>query len=904
MSSSHLPPNPPEDDASSSPPVTAHDPVVRGTSAEDTRELPATDGYTDASAGNPDPGHAAPSSSSAQVTAPEWLSALTVRHWGGTALAALGSYAAMLLSAALLLMLVAVGAALSSDGGSTSEIIDDAAASTGVSAEEGPSTTGTLISLPVQLVAMAFFGRLILSMGSPLTGTQGSTEVFSLLFAPLLLAAVGALVLHVLARRLVGRLTPVAAASAGVLALAGGLVLATVVVLLASITAVRYSDEESSFPMSLSLEAASGTAFFLAWLMGTLVLAAALLPRGHRRPGSGLIDLGDRYLPSLSRALPVLAVHLGVFGVPAAVLLIVAAFAEGGWTGGLSAPLWIPSAVLWLFTWAHLSGVSVHTDGAAREVLAWADVPGSGTAYLWGLEVPGWVVALLLLLAALSVVAASVAWLLRRDVSPVTLARPASWAALPLLYFLFGLLLTAVGRVTAGMDASMFGLGAISAGALLRPAAWTCLVLLVVGGVIEALSRYVAPTLAAVLPAGLVARLRPSDRPAPASGQAPAQGAGISAPARDSAGTAPVGSSGGSQRYAAPSRPPMSEATRKKVRTAVVVGSAVAVLAVAAAVAHSVLSKTVFSPSHDVESYLGSVVDGQAVDAAQALDPNVPTDQRLLLDDDVYGAAAHPVTGYSIQDVTVNGSTAQVSAEITQDAVTTPVQFTLAQDGRQAGVFKDWRLQDGGAELYQTLSVDVPAGATELTVNGQALDLAEAGVPSGENVSFVALPGDYVITPPSGGKYVSYGSGQTVEVRADGSGDTDTVAFIAEPTDAVRDDAIAAANAVIDECAAKAEFDPEDCPFGYSFYNDDDDYRSPAWTVESYPTYTVEESWDSLYLRTEESGEVTLTYEYNTEWDDEEPADWENQDTTETVYISAPIVLDGDQLSLDLSGTW
>ncbi|WP_424347642.1 hypothetical protein [Kocuria sp. CH-021] len=61
-----------------------------------------------------------------------------------------------------------------------------------------------------------------------------------------------------------------------------------------------------------------------------------------------------------------------------------------------------------------------------------------------------------------------------------------------------------------------------------------------------------------------------------------------------------------------------------------------------------------------------------------------------------------------------------------------------------------------------------------------------------------------------------------------------------------------------------AEFDPEDCPFGSSFYNDDD-YRSPTWSVESYPTYTVEESWDSLYLRTEESGEVTLTYEYNTE---------------------------------------
>ncbi|PLC11331.1 hypothetical protein AUQ48_02530 [Kocuria flava] len=200
--------------------------------------------------------------------------------------------------------------------------------------------------------------------------------------------------------------------------------------------------------------------------------------------------------------------------------------------------------------------------------------------------------------------------------------------------------------------------------------------------------------------------------------------------------------------------------------------------------------------------------------------------------------------------------------------------------------------------------MDVPAGVTELTVNDTPLDLDEAGISDGENVSLVALPGDYVIAPPPGGKYMSYGAEQTVEVRADGSGDTTAVSFTAEPTDAVRDDAIAAANAAIDACAAKAEFDPEDCPFGSSFYDDDDDYRNPVWTVESYPTYAVEDTWGSVYLSTEDPGEVTLTYEYNTEWDDEEPADWESQDTTETVYFSAPIVLEGDRLSLDLSGTW
>ena len=325
---------------------------------------------------------------------------------------------------------------------------------------------------------------------------------------------------------------------------------------------------------------------------------------------------------------------------------------------------------------------------------------------------------------------------------------------------------------------------------------------------------------------------------------------------------------------------------------------------VAAAVAHSVLSRTVYSPSNEVESYLQAVVDGRAVDATRALDPNVPSSERLLLDDDVYDAAAHPVTSYSIRDVTVDGSTAQVTAEITQDAVTTPVSFTLVQDGRQDGVFKDWTLEDGGSALYQSVSVDLPEDATELTVNGQALDLAGTGISGGETVNFVALPGDYVIAPPSGGRYISFGGEQTVEVRADGSGDTSPVAFTASPTDAVREDAIAAANARIDECAAQDEFAPEDCPFGNSYYSDEEDYRDPEWTVDSYPTYTVEESWDSLYLRTDEPGEVTLTYEHNTEWDDDEPADWETEDDSETVYVSAPIEVDGDSLTLDWSDSW
>ncbi|GGG67957.1 hypothetical protein GCM10011374_35330 [Kocuria dechangensis] len=853
-------------------------------------ERPDDHGHSAPSVGGAGTERTAPAPDAPQISTPQWLSAFTATHWAGAALAAVGAYASMLICAALMLVMAFAGAALSADGATPSEIIDDAASSSGIG-EDGPSAAWTLFSLPIQVVSMAFFGRLTLLLKTPLGQGPNGVEAFSILFSPLLIVAVGALALYFLGRRLLRTATPVGAASTWILSLAGGLVLALLVVVLASIFAIRYSDDASSYPMSLSVEAASAPPFFLAWLTGTLALASALASKSRPRRAGTISTLREQFLPSSGRVLPVPLVHLAVFGLPMAVGLIIVAFVEGGFAGGLSTPFWVPAMVLWFFSWGHLSGMSANAGGGARELLAWADVPNGGTFYLWGTGLPGWVVAIVLVLAAVSMLAASAVWLLRRDVSPAALARPTSWITLPVVYFLFGLLVTAIGRTAVSANAGAIGLGGATAAGSVHPAGWTCIVLLAVGLVVEALSRYVAPALVSALPAGLISRLG-----APARSAATPEG--YTARTERTGATATT-SSAPVQKYVAAEREPMSAATRKRIRAALIVGGSLVVLVVAAAVTYSILSRTAFSPSKQVESYLQSVVDGRSTDAVQSLDPNVPTDQRLLLNDAVYGAAVHPVTAYTIQDVTVDGSTASVSAEITQDAVSTPVHFTLVQDGRQAGVFKDWRLENGGSALYQSVSVDIPAGATELTVNGQQLQLAAAS--PGESVEFVALPGDYAIAPPAGGKYVSFGGEQTLRIRADDPGATHSVAFTASPTDAVREDAIAAANAMIDACAAKAEFAPEDCPFGYTYYNDEEDYRNPVWTVDSYPTYTVDDSGSSLYLSTDDPGKVTLTYENNTEWDDDEPADWESEDTSDTVYVSAPIAVDGDSLSLDLS---
>ena len=105
-------------------------------------------------------------------------------------------------------------------------------------------------------------------------------------------------------------------------------------------------------------------------------------------------------------------------------------------------------------------------------------------------------------------------------------------------------------------------------------------------------------------------------------------------------------------------------------------------------------------------------------------------------------------------------------------------------------------------------------------------------------------------------------------------------------------------NATLDRCAQSTEFEPEGCPFGYSIYGDDEDYRNPRWSIQRYPTYSVSSYGNQVTFTTDRSGEVRLDYQYNEEYDDE-PADWTDRDTTSSVSGYGTVSVSGDELTIN-----
>ena len=242
-----------------------------------------------------------------------------------------------------------------------------------------------------------------------------------------------------------------------------------------------------------------------------------------------------------------------------------------------------------------------------------------------------------------------------------------------------------------------------------------------------------------------------------------------------------------------------------------------------------------------------------------------------------------------------------MTAEVTQDGVTTPLTFSMVRDGRTAGIFPQWRIEGTPDGLYRSVDVTMPEVST-MTLNGVETEIPEDM--RGQSTSLVALPGDYSFGPDTDSKYLTYGDEQTANVRvADDGSSQSSIMFESETTPALLEDVTTAANAKLDECAAQTSFDLDGCPFGaYGDYDDDEDYRSPVWTIDEHPTYEVGEDYDGeLAFSTEDSGQATVDYEYNDEWDDDEPADWVSRDDESTISGSGTVTIDGDQLSVEFS---
>lgn len=845
------------------------------------------------------PGAAAPTAGS---QLPPQLRGMTGRHWWVPAVAGVAGYVATVLATALALLVSFVGLALSGDS-SSGDIASDV--TTGLETNTDVNQVWVAICLPFQLAALAFLAPLRLVMSG---GGEGAS--MGLIFPLYLPLACGILTAWLLGRKLSSPLTVDNRAVQWLMAVLAGLAWAVAALIFTAITVVRTDVPLFLSTIQMRLTGVSFALVAVAFLVGLLTVAAALNPRVTQPAPGRVVTTAERYAPGLLQVLRPISIHALVFCALAGLALVIYAFVEGGAAAGFSAVLWLPMAAGMLFVLSHLSAVTMTGVGG------WlSEASGSSNvAYLWtDGDIPVWAVVLLILLALISAVCAALSWAHVRPVDQRVAGTVQSWAVLPAVYFLLGLLVMWLLRAS-GQLGGLLGFDGFLA---VRPVAWTCLVFLLWGAAIEAFSRFVAPAFVGSLPAGVNRALRGSDRArgraaVVAAAAAMVGGAAASSPAESTERTgghaARVGSdpaSGAVYGAGAPAaaqqpREPMDPAKKKRIRLVAIIVGALILLAVIAAVVFSVLGRTMFGPDKKAQELMDAVVGGDAQRVSELADPNVTTQQRGLLSNDIYGAAENRISSYEITDTTVNGDRATVDTKVTQDNVSTDVTMNLVADGRD-GLFKSWRLENPDSLLYQQISVQVPAGVENISVNGNSVAVPNESDP--HSVSLTALPGDYDMSVDAPSKFVTFGDPQTAEVRADDRFMTDSVQFSAEHTPALVEEAARVANAKLDECAASGSFDPEGCSFGFGTYDDNEDYRNPTWTITEYPEYEVYGSGDSLTLSTASPGEATLEYQYNSEWDDDEPADWEDRDTDTTLYGSGDLIVTGDTVEVDFA-TW
>ncbi|MGO4434769.1 hypothetical protein AB4Y88_16180, partial [Paenarthrobacter sp. RAF9] len=549
------------------------------------------------------------------------------------------SYAAVLITALLFLILALIGVAVS-NGGNT-DLPSNSMVSGGNSSSM-PSPWSLIGQLAIQLVVMGQFGALGTSIDAtiPFVGSvQGSASFFAV---PLLLTAISVAVLFFAARFAAKRSAARTTAGIWIEAATAGLVFTLLVNIFGAIFAVNLPIPNLK---SSPIGAVTFGSVVFALILGTLAAYFGRVSGNPRVPArSGL-------RAAIGRAFQAVATHYGVFLAIATPVLVIAIGIKSGWQASLSSPLWALTAGFFMFGLGHLSAVS-RTWNSGSSMSSSSNSSGSDISFGFGnaltqFGVPGWAGWLMLLLALVSIVVASVFWYMRRG--PVVSNKIADWVMLPAAFLVAGMLMTWLSGVTGKFDAGSLASGAAS----MTLAWWTPFFLLLWGGATEVSARFLAPQLSRFVPLPLANKIAPAQAvvaeqvaASPVDGQ-PVQAAAAGYPALT------------------PKEPMTAQAKRK---LGLILGAAglVVVLIVGGFIAVDVI-KGNNGPDKAVAGYLQALQNGEASKAMAIADPGAANDQRALLTDEVYSKAGKRIDRFEVVSTNVSNDTATVVAAMYQD---------------------------------------------------------------------------------------------------------------------------------------------------------------------------------------------------------------------------------------------
>lgn len=171
-----------------------------------------------------------------------------------------------------------------------------------------------------------------------------------------------------------------------------------------------------------------------------------------------------------------------------------------------------------------------------------------------------------------------------------------------------------------------------------------------------------------------------------------------------------------------PEPKPMTAAARRRMKLIAGVVLACVVVVGAGAIAVHVLNAR-RGPEGVVESYLGLIADGHAVEATAMVDPGVPNDQRLLLTDEVLGAATSRIEVVDVKAPadtdTSDGDSVTVTATLSLDGERFEVPITVRAGDKEYGLLNTWEVETSLIQpvtLYSSSLDAVTVGGTEIAL--------------------------------------------------------------------------------------------------------------------------------------------------------------------------------------------
>lgn len=324
---------------------------------------------------------------------------------------------------------------------------------------------------------------------------------------------------------------------------------------------------------------------------------------------------------------------------------------------------------------------------------------------------------------------------------------------------------------------------------------------------------------------------------------------------------------------------PLDPKTKKTILISCIVAGALIVLGIV----YGVLNSTVFSAKSMAESYVSAIASGDYDKANDIADPQVGKNQRKLLSNSVAKTDNATISNAHVNGVKSGNGTTTASISYSLNGETVDEELTMRKSGNKFLIFPNWQIT---TPLIKSINVSVPSSVESLTVNKVAVTAKNAEKTDSGEWQLRVYPGTYNISVTSTDYIVS----ETVVFRTNEDSDSPTTLKVTT-TSKFKDALSTAVNNALDKCAESTDYAPENCPFGFRVW-DEDNYRNFAWSISIYPKIDeVDLDYGAFDTKT---GKAKCTYEVK------DGDSWDPDDDSTTFNASGSFAIKDGKVTVTL----